>query len=202
VKDGKATKKQRDTRSWGGLFRVKEAEATGIPRWRLQQLAKTGRIERIARGLYRWRSSRPDQSFTLAAAAKAVPDGIICLLSALRHYDIGTQLPREVWLAVNTKAWRPRVTGLPIRIVRFSGPMLRYGVVETKLGEVRARITSPARTVVDCFRYRRKIGLDVALEALREVLRTRKATRDEILRAAEVCRAKSVIQPYLQALST
>ncbi len=202
MKTRKASKKQKDPGSWGGLFRVKEAEATGIPRWRLQALVKAGRIERIARGLYRWRSSRPDESFTLAAAAKAVPGGIICLLSALRHHDIGTQLPRDVWMAIGTKAWRPRVRGLPIRIVRFSGPMLRYGVSETKLGDVTARITSPARTVVDCFRYRRKIGLDVALEALREVLQTRKATRDQILRAAEVCRAKSIIRPYLQALST
>ena len=125
--------------------------------------------------------------------------GVLCLLTALRVHDIGTQLPAKVWIAIPQRDRTP-VTGLPIRVVRFSGASLRYGIDEMELEGVAARITTPARTIVDCFRFRRLVGKDVALEAIRDGLDLRKATVDQICRAAEVCRAESLVHPVLEAL--
>ena len=124
---------------------------------------------------------------------------MLCLLTALRVHDIGTQAPAEVWIAIPHKARAP-VTILPVRVVRFSGASQRYGVEDTQFEGVPARITSPARTVVDCFRFRRLVGMDVALEAIRDTLARRKATPDQIQRAAEACRAESLVRPVLQTL--
>jgi predicted transcriptional regulator of viral defense system len=131
-----------------------------------------------------------------------VPQAVVCLLTALHVHGIGTQAPREVWIALDRKARKPRLEGLPARIVRFSGPMLTYGVETREIQGVPVRITSPARTVVDCFRYRNKVGLDVALEALRDALATGRASVADILRSAEVGRVLSVIQPYVESASS
>jgi predicted transcriptional regulator of viral defense system len=141
------------------------------------------------------------ESHSLVLTAKRVPAGIVCLLSALSYHKIGTQLPHEVWIAISPKARRPHVPELPLRIVRFSGAMLRYGVETRTVEGVSVRITGPARTVVDCFRFRSRVGLDVALEALRESLRGRHTTGEQIRRAAEACRALTVVRPYLEAVS-
>ena len=133
--------------------------------------------------------------------ASAVPHAIVCLLSALRVHDIGTQSPHQVWLAIDRKARKPARLPAKTTIVRFSGPMLTYGVVAQSMQGVPVRLTNPARTVVDCFRYRNKVGLDVAMEALRDAVRSRKAMVSEIDRAAEVCRIRTVSAPYLEALS-
>lgn len=138
---------------------------------------------------------------TIAMVASAVPHAIVCLLSALRVHDIGTQSPHQVWLAIDRKARKPARLPARVRIVRYSGQMLSYGVTTRPIQGVDVRLTTPARTVVDCFRYRNKIGLDVAMEALRDAVRSRKAMVSEIERAAEVCRIRSVIGPYLEALS-
>jgi len=184
-----------------GVFRTHELEQLGVSRSRLARLVAAGKAERIARGLYRLGQAEVSESHSLALVGKRVPKAIICLLSALSYHGIGTQLPHQVWIAIPTKARRPHVPELPLRVVRFSGAMLYYGV-ETRLVEgVAIRITNPARTVVDCFRFRSTLGLDVALEALRESLRGRHATRDQIRRAAEACRALTVVRPYLQAVS-
>ena len=184
-----------------GLFRAADLEARGIPRGRLRTLLQSGAVERVARGLYRQVAVEPKELETVATVASAVPSGIVCLLSALQIHQIGTQSPHEVWIAVDRKARKP--TNLParVRILRFSGAMLTFGVQTRSIVGVPVHVTSPARTVVDCFRYRNKIGLDVALEALRDVVRSHKAGMDEIMRAAEVCRARTVIQPYLEALA-
>lgn len=137
---------------------------------------------------------------TIAAICKRVPRAIVCLLTALHLHEIGTQLPRQVWIAIDRKARKPSVPALPVRVVRFSGAMLSYGIQTREALGVTVRLTSPARTVVDCFRYRNKVGLDVALEALRDVLRSRKATVDEIGRVAQVCRIETVISPYLESI--
>ncbi len=160
-----------------------------------------GEVEKIAPGLYRVSDVEANEFETLAMVAAAVPDGIICLLSALSFHEIGTQSPHEVWLALDRKARKPSRPVTSLRFVRFSGAMLRYGIVSYNILGVTARITSPARTVVDCFRYRNKIGMDVALEALEDAVRTRKTSIDEIVRAAEVCRSRTVIQPYLEAIA-
>jgi predicted transcriptional regulator of viral defense system len=116
-------------------------------------------------------------------------------------HELGTQLPREVWIAIPHKARAPRLPELPVKVVRFSGAGLRYGVEKIQLEGVPARITNPARTVVDCFRFRRFVGRDVARQALRDAIRERKVSADDIWRAAEVCRARSLVGPVLEALS-
>ncbi len=183
-----------------GLLRAEDLEARGIPRHRLGGMLRRGEVERVARGMYRLRNVPFTELETIAAVCKRIPGAIVCLLSALHVHGIGTQAPRDVWIAIDRKARKPRVPDLPVRVVRFSGPMLSYAIKTRDVLGVPVRITSPARTVVDCFRYRRKVGLDVALEALRDAVRSRKATMDEIVRVADVCRIQTVISPYLESI--
>jgi predicted transcriptional regulator of viral defense system len=157
-------------------------------------------VERKARGLYVASDHNPTAEHGLAQVAKKVPKGVICLLSALQYHELTTQLPHEVWVAIAEKARRPRIDYPPLRIVRFSGPALTQGVETHKVEGVPVRITSVAKTLADCFKYRNKIGLDVALEALREAWRERKVTMDEIDRFARICRVERVMRPYLEAL--
>jgi predicted transcriptional regulator of viral defense system len=185
----------------GAFFRPRDIQPLGVSFPELQRLVSDGTVEKVGRGLYRLAAAKPDEFETIAMVAAAIPTGIICLLSALRIHNIGTQAPHEVWLALDRKARKPFRPPAHLRIVRFSGAMLIYGVQDHSILGVRVRVTSLARTVVDCFRYRNKIGLDVALEALREIVRARAATVDEIMRAAEVCRARTIIRSYLEALS-
>ena len=183
------------------FFRARDAAELGVHSRALRGLVDEGAIERVARGLYRFTDAELTEHHTEAAVCARVPGAIVCLLSALSVHELGTQLPREVWIAIPHKARAPRVPDLPIKVVRFSGPSMRYGVEDVAFERVAARITSPARTVVDCFRFRRLVGKDVALEALRDALHERKASPDEIWRAAEACRAKSLVGPVLEALS-
>lgn len=185
----------------GSFFRARDVVRLGLTYYRLQQMVAAGRVERVGSGLYRLADVEATEMETIAMVASAVPHAIVCLLSALRIHEIGTQSPHQVWLAIDRKARKP--TRLPAKtsIVRFSAQMLTYGVVALSIQGVRVRVTNPARTVVDCFRYRNKIGLDVAMEALRDSVRLRKAMVSEIDRAAEVCRIRTVIGPYLEALS-
>jgi predicted transcriptional regulator of viral defense system len=185
----------------GAFFRPRDLEPLGVSFLDLQRLVAEGTVEKVGTGLYRLATTEPNELETIAMVASAVPAGIICLLSALRIHNIGTQAPHEVWLAIDRKARKPSRPPARLRIVRFSGATLTYGVQDRSILGVRGRLTSPARTVVDCFRYRNKIGLDVALEALREVVRARTASVDEIMRAAEVCRARTIMRTYLEALS-
>jgi predicted transcriptional regulator of viral defense system len=185
----------------GTFFRPRDLPALGLSFRDLRRLVEAGSVEQVVRGLYRLTASEPTEHYTLAAVAARVPEAVVCLLSALGVHDIGTQLPREVWIAIPHKARAPRLPEFPVRLVRFSGPSLRYGVERVPLEGVPVRITTPARTVVDCFRFRRLVGRDVAQEALRDAIRERKATPDQIRRAAEVCRARTLVQPYLEALA-
>ena len=185
----------------GAFFRPRDVLPLGLSFRQLQRLVAAGTVERIGGGLYRFSEVEPDEYETIAMVVSAAPDAIVCLLSALRVHGIGTQSPHQVWLAIDRKARIPRRLPAKVRIVRFSGPMLTYGVVTQSMQGVKVRLTNPARTVVDCFRYRNKIGLDVAMEALRDAVRSRKAAVSEIDRAAEVCRIRTVIAPYLEALS-
>ena len=182
------------------FFRAHEVAGLGIHSRALRRLVDDGSVERVARGLYRLTEAELTEHHTEAAVCARVPNAIVCLLTALSVDELGTQLPRKVWIAIPHKARTPRLRELPVRVVRFSRASLHYGVEDTVFEGVPARITSPARTVVDCFRFRRLVGKDVALEALRDALRDRRASGDEIWRAAEVCRAKSLVGPVLEAL--
>lgn len=184
-----------------GILRPRDLQKRGIPRLYLRMAADKGAIMRVGRGLYVARGARPTEHHSFAQASKRVPHGVVCLLSALRFHDLTTQSPFQVWLAISDKARLPKIDNPPLRIVRFSQKTLEYGVQEHRIEGVLVRIFSPAKTVADCFRYRNKIGLDVALEALRECRQNRRATSDEIWRAAKVCRVANVIRPYLESLS-
>ena len=128
-----------------------------------------------------------------------MPSGVVCLLSALRFHELTTQTPYQVWVALDRKSRKPRVD-LPVRIVRFSGEVLNQGYDVQRIEQVPVKIYSPAKTVADCFRYRNKIGLDVAIEALKDVLRERKASVDDLWRYAKICRVANVMRPYLEAV--
>ena len=184
----------------GAFFRPRDLAPLGISHRRLQGLVSQGIAENFGNGLYRLTGVPATELETIAMVAAAVPNAIVCLLTALRVHEIGTQSPRDIWIALDRKARKPVHPPARVRIVRFSGPMLTYGVLRRSALGVPFRITSPARTVVDCFRYRNKFGLDIALEALDDVLRSRAATVSEIMRAAEACRARTVLETYLEAL--
>ena len=183
------------------FFRTRDATELGVHSRVLRRLVDQGAVERVVRGLYRFTEAEITEHHTKAAVCLRVPSAIVCLLSALTIHNIGTQLPHQVWIAIPHKARTPRLPTLPVRIVRFSGASLTYGVQHTEFEGVPARVTSPARTIVDCFRFRRLVGKDVALEALSDAFHERKATFDEIWRAAEVCRAKSLVGPAMEVLS-
>ena len=183
-----------------GLIRSRDLASRGIPRVTLTRLARTGQLERIGRGLYSLPSRDVTEHQGLVETAKRNPNGIVCLLSALRFHGLTTQEPFEVWLAIDRKARRPHQDHPPLRIVRFTGRALVEGVEEHELEGVKVRVTSPARTVADCFRYRAKIGLDVAIEALRDYRRAGNGNVDELWAAAEVVRVRSVLRPYLEAV--
>ena len=183
------------------FFRPRDAAELGVDSRALRRLVDEGSVERVARGLYRVAEAEPTEHYTLAAVCAQVPAAIVCLLSALSVHGLGTQLPSQEWIAIPHKARTPRLPEFPVKVVRFSGASLRYGVETAEFEGVPTRITSAARTVVDCFRFRRLVGKDVGLEALREALRERRASADEIWRAAEVCRARSLVGPVLEALS-
>jgi predicted transcriptional regulator of viral defense system len=183
-----------------GVITLGDARSLGIHHEYLRRMCAEGLLVKIGRGLY----SLPDADVTihhgLAQATKAVPKGTVCLLSALRFHEIGTQAPYEVWMAIDRRAALPRIRQPKLRFVRFSGDALTAGVQEHTIEGVRVRIYEPAKTVADCFKYRNKIGLDVALEALREALRDRKCTVDELWRHAEICRVANVMRPYMEAM--
>ena len=186
----------------GTFFQPRDLRELGVSFRELQELVSSGAVERVRRGIYRLSDAEPSEHETIAMVAVAIPNAIVCLLSALSFYGIGTQSPHEVWIALDRKARRPVYPGTRVRIVRFSKAMLSFGVLTRKILGVSVHITSPARTVVDCFRYRKKLGLDLAIEALRDTVRSRNATVDEIVRAAEACHARTVLRPYLETLAS
>jgi len=182
------------------MVRPRDLDDLGIPRIYLTRLHRGGLLERRSRGVYVLADGEPTEQHELAEACKRVPHGVVCLLSALRFHGLTTQAPFEVWLAIDRKARLPRVEHPPLRIVRFPTPALTEGVEGHEVEGVPVRVTTPARTVVDCFVYRNKVGLDVALEALRDCWRRRRATMDELHRSAQARRMANVMRPYLESL--
>ncbi|MBN9662249.1 MAG: type IV toxin-antitoxin system AbiEi family antitoxin domain-containing protein [Acidobacteria bacterium] len=184
-----------------GVLRPRDLDAHGIARQYLRLAEQQGLVVKSGRGLYTSTDAPITELHTIAEASKRVPRGVVCLLSALRFHDIGTQNPFEVWIAIGEKDRRP-VAELPrLRVVRFSKHTLSFGQETHDMEGVPTRIFSVAKTVADCFKYRNKISLDVALEALRECLKQRKATTAELWEAAKVCRVANVMKPYLEALA-
>ena len=181
------------------LVRPRDVEAHGIARESLLRLYRQGFLVRAARGVYALADSPSSEHHSLAVAAKRVSRGVICLLSALRFHGLTTQDPHEVWIAIDFKARKPSIQSPALRVVRFSGRALVEGTEEHEIEGVQVHVYSVTKTVADCFKYRHKIGTDVAIEALRDALRSRKASIDDIHRYAKVCRVANVMRPYLES---
>ena len=184
-----------------GVLRPRDLDAEGIPRVYLRRLLAEGLLDRPGWGIYVAADLKPTPHHSLAEACKRVPHGIVCLLSALQFHELTTQAPFEVWLAIAEKARLPKVEYPPLRVVRFSGLALESGIKEHRIEGVAVKVYTPAKTVADCFKYRNKIGLDVALEALRDCWKKRRATMDELWQAAKTCRVANVMRPYLESLT-
>jgi predicted transcriptional regulator of viral defense system len=183
-----------------GIARSWDLEGEGISRTQLRRLLERGLIDRVGRGLYGLPGAARTERHHLAEAARRVPGGVVCLLSALRFHGLTTQNPFEVWMAIDRRAWRPRVEHPPLRLVYLSGPALREGVEDHDVGGVTVRVFSAAKTVADCFKFRNKIGTDVAVEALRDYRRLHPKRLEAVWRFAEVDRVTRVILPYLEAV--
>lgn len=184
----------------GGVA-ARELAEVGIHRQILSRLVGSGELERVARGLYRVPDGPVTEHDGFVVASAAVPHGVICLVSALAFHGIGTQLPNEVWIAIERRARRPILSYPPLRIVRFTGDALTQGVERHLIEGREIKVYDVAKTIADCFKYRNKIGLDVALEALREAWRRRQFTMDALDRYAAICRVQRVMRPYLEALT-
>lgn len=183
-----------------GALRARDLAARGIPYVYLRRLCDRGVLLRCGRGLYMLADSDVTEHHSLVEACKRVPRGVVCLLSALRFHGMTTESPHEVWMAVDRSAHRPRVDAPPLHVVRFSGPALTDGVGKHRIEGVTVLVYSAAKTVADCFKFRHKIGLDVALEALRDYQRYKLGTVDELWRHARTCRVARVMRPYMEAI--
>lgn len=185
-----------------GSLSTREVVAAGLHRQILTRMVRDGDLERVGRGFYRLPDHLVSEHHGLALAAAGVPHGIICLLSALVFHGVGTQLPSEVWIAIDRRARRPALRYPPIRVIRFSGEALTSAIEKHSVEGRPIRVYSVAKTLADCFKYRNKIGLDVALEALREGWRDRRFTMDDLDRCARICRVDRVMRPYVEAILT
>ncbi|MHB0999840.1 MAG: type IV toxin-antitoxin system AbiEi family antitoxin domain-containing protein [Armatimonadota bacterium] len=183
-----------------GIIRPRDLADHGITRSHLHRLLQRSLIERVGRGLYIASDADISEYHSLAAASKRMPDAVVCLLSALRFHELTTQNPHEIWMAIGEKARLPKAHEQGIRFFRFSEASLHSGLSIHMIEGVKVPVFDPAKTVADCFKYRNKIGHDVALEALRDCLRQRKATVDELWQAAKVCRVSRIMRPYMESL--
>ena len=183
------------------LLRARDLSGHGLPTVVLTRLVAAGKLERVARGVYSLPGRAVSQHRSLAEAALRVPKGVVCLLSALRMHGIGTQAPFEVWMAIPPNAPTPRIDQPALRVVRMSGAALTEGVELVEIDGVQVPVFSAAKTVADCFKYRNKIGLDVALEALRDGWQQGKLPMDALWQCATVNRVANVMRPYLESVT-
>jgi predicted transcriptional regulator of viral defense system len=180
------------------IIRVRDLTEKGIHPEYLRRLCKKGVLSRISRGVYIPSDSEVSQNIGLAQIAKRVPHGVICLLSSLQFFDIGTQSPSEVWVAIDRKSAKPQIDYPPVRIVRFSGKALSEGIEKHIVEGIEVHIFNQAKTIADCFKYRNKIGLDIALEALKDCRRRKLCTNDQLWEYAKICRVANIMKPYLE----
>lgn len=183
-----------------GLIRARDLADHGIPRQYLSIACERGLLERLDRGLYSLPGTVQTEHRSLVEVCKLVPHGVICLLSALQFHGMTTQSPFEVWVSIGESKEIPRISLVQLRITRFSTESLKAGVESHDVDGAELRVFSAAKTVADCFKYRNKIGVDVAAEALRDYLRHRKGTIDDLTKYARICRVERVMEPFLEAL--
>ena len=184
-----------------GLLRASDLEAEQVPRVVLTRMTSAGLLERVERGLYRLPEAEVSEHESLIAVATKAPQAVFCLLTALQFHGLTTQLPRHIWIAMPRGSHVPRISYPPIRMVQFTGEAYSAGIETTERDGCTLRVYGVAKTVADCFKYRNKIGLDVALEALKDVRASNKATVDDIWRYARICRVANVMRPYLESIA-
>ena len=172
----------------------------GVAAETVSRLVRDGTVVRVARGLYQLADANPDPRRSLAESSALVPKGVICLTSALQFHELTLQMPSAVWMAINRTGWKPNLEYPPVRFVRFSGQALTAGVKRHAIEGIEVPIFEPAKSIVDCFRYRNKIGLDIALEGLREGLRSGRIYPDQLWEFASTARVWSVMRPYVEAM--
>ena len=183
-----------------GLLRASDLDAISAPRVVLTRLTTAGVLERVGRGLYRLPSHSGSEHEGLATIATKVPQAVFCLLTALQFHELTTQLPRQIWIAMPRGSHVPRIDYPPVKMVQMTGDVYSEGVETVERDGVALRVYGVAKTVADCFKHRNKIGLDVALEALKDVRAKRKASADDLWRYAKICRVTNVMRPYLEAV--
>ena len=181
-------------------MRSKELEGLSVSRSHLWNLAKAGKIERVGLGLYRAKEAPISANETLLEVAKRVPLGVLCLSSALRFHELTTENPFEAWLAIERGAWSPKLDYPPLRVIHFSEASFKFGIETHSMDGGKLRVYSPAKTVADCFKFRSKIGMETAIQALRSAYREKKATMDQLWSSAKVCRVVNVMRPYMESL--
>lgn len=183
------------------MLRLVELRKAGVTAATMSRMVRAGEVIRLSRGVYQLPDAELDPNHSLAQAAKQVPKGVVCLVSALAFHGLTDQLPPKVWIAIGSKQWTPQRSQMPIRIVRFTGTLLSEGYETHVIEGVAVKVFGVAKTVADCFRHRGKVGLPVAIEGLQQALRQRKATPAEIVREAAKGGVSTVIRPYLEALT-
>jgi predicted transcriptional regulator of viral defense system len=182
------------------MLRLKDFIAENIEPETLARLVRDNQIVRPARGLYQLPDAPIDAAHTFAEASMLVPKGVICLISALQFHELTLQMSPAIWMAIERTAWKSTISYPPIRFVRFSGWAMTEGVERYPIQSQKVRITNPARTIVDCFRYRNKIGIDVAMEGLREGIRRRRCTPDQLWQYGKKARVWTIMRPYVETV--
>jgi len=183
-----------------GVVRARDFTAAGIARTYIQRLCQEGLLVRVGRGLYQSADAEIEAEHSLVEASRALPHGVVCLLSALQFHGLTTQTPHQVWMMIGSKKWAPTKPPVSLRIIRATSAALSEGVERHEIEGIEVPIYSAAKTVADCFKHRNKVGIEVAVEALRDCLRHRKCIVDDLWRYARVCRVQNVMRPYLEAL--
>lgn len=181
-----------------GILRPRDLDSIGVPRIVLNRMTSAGLLEKVSRGLYRLSQNTGSEYESLTTVATRSPKAVFCLLTALQFHELTTQLPRHVWIAMPRGSHKPKIDYPPIKMVQFSGEAYSEGIEQVERDQVQLRVYSIAKTIADCFKHRNTIGIDVALEALRDA-RTKKVSADEIWRYAKICRVTNIMRPYLEA---
>jgi len=183
-----------------GILRPKDLQDAGVSRITLSRLSAAGLLEKVGRGLYRLPSAEISEHESLALIAKRVPQAVFCLLTALQFHELTTQLPRQIWIAMPRGSHTPNIEYPPVRMIQFTGESYSEGIEIVERDNIKLRVYSVTKTLVDCFKYRNKIGLDVALEALKDARAKNKLNMDELWHYAKISRVANVMRPYLESI--